>query len=97
MGARGELFTTQIFLDNRSYFFNVKELFDMEYDNYLEDKCNLYKQPDSKKINPNNSFFDYLYNILLSKVKNEFKEKISGKQSINEANRSFCGLFVSFV
>ena len=25
MGARGELFTTQIFLDNRSYFFNVKE------------------------------------------------------------------------
>ena len=25
MGARGELFTTQIFLDNRSYLFNVKE------------------------------------------------------------------------
>ena len=25
MGARGELFSTQIFLDNRSYFFNVKE------------------------------------------------------------------------
>ena len=25
MGARGELFTTQIFLDTRSYFFNVKE------------------------------------------------------------------------
>lgn len=25
MGARGELFTTQITLDNRSYFFNVKE------------------------------------------------------------------------
>ena len=72
------------YCSNYNYFFNVKELFDMEYDNYLEDKCNLYKQPDSKKINPNNSFFDYLYNILLSKVKNEFKEKISGKQSINE-------------
>ena len=25
MGARGELYTTQIHLDNRSYFFNVKE------------------------------------------------------------------------
>ena len=25
MGARGELFTTQIYLENRSYFFNVKE------------------------------------------------------------------------
>ena len=25
MGARGELFTTQIYLDNRSYFFNVNE------------------------------------------------------------------------
>lgn len=25
MGARGELFTTEVFLDNRSYFFNVKE------------------------------------------------------------------------
>jgi len=25
MGARGELFTTQIVLENRSYFFNVKE------------------------------------------------------------------------
>ena len=25
MGARGELFTTQIFLDNRAYFLNVKE------------------------------------------------------------------------
>ena len=25
MGARGELFTTQVILDNRSYFFNVKE------------------------------------------------------------------------
>ncbi|MCQ2597605.1 MAG: DUF3276 family protein [Treponema sp.] len=25
MGARGELFTTQITLDNRSYFFNIKE------------------------------------------------------------------------
>ena len=25
MGARGELFTTQITLENRSYFFNVKE------------------------------------------------------------------------
>lgn len=25
MGVRGELFTTQVFLDNRSYFFNVKE------------------------------------------------------------------------
>lgn len=25
MSARGELFTTQIYLDNRSYFFNVKE------------------------------------------------------------------------
>src|SRR5574344_1943270 len=25
MGARGELFTTQVMLDNRSYFFNVKE------------------------------------------------------------------------
>ena len=25
MGIRGELYTTQINLDNRSYFFNVKE------------------------------------------------------------------------
>jgi len=25
MGARGELFTTQVYLYNRSYFFNVKE------------------------------------------------------------------------
>ena len=25
MGARGELFTTQVYLENRSYFFNVKE------------------------------------------------------------------------
>ena len=25
MGVRGELFTTQVILDNRSYFFNVKE------------------------------------------------------------------------
>ncbi|MBR0155106.1 MAG: DUF3276 family protein [Treponema sp.] len=25
MGIRGELFTTQVVLDNRSYFFNVKE------------------------------------------------------------------------
>jgi hypothetical protein len=25
MGLRGELFTTQVYLDNRSYFFNVKE------------------------------------------------------------------------
>ncbi|AEE17034.1 DUF3276 family protein [Treponema brennaborense] len=25
MGARGELFTTQVMLENRSYFFNVKE------------------------------------------------------------------------
>ncbi len=25
MGARGELFTTEVYLDNRSYFFNVKE------------------------------------------------------------------------
>lgn len=25
MGARGELFTTSVILDNRSYFFNVKE------------------------------------------------------------------------
>ncbi len=25
MGIRGELFTTQVLLDNRSYFFNVKE------------------------------------------------------------------------
>ena len=25
MGIRGELFTTQVTLDNRSYFFNVKE------------------------------------------------------------------------
>ena len=25
MGVRGELFTTQVTLDNRSYFFNVKE------------------------------------------------------------------------
>lgn len=25
MGVRGELFTTQVVLDNRSYFFNVKE------------------------------------------------------------------------
>ena len=25
MGARGELYTTQVYLDNRSYFFNVKE------------------------------------------------------------------------
>ncbi len=25
MGTRGELFTTEVYLDNRSYFFNVKE------------------------------------------------------------------------
>ena len=25
MGARGELFTTEVYLDNRSYFFNIKE------------------------------------------------------------------------
>ncbi len=25
MGVRGELFTTEVYLDNRSYFFNVKE------------------------------------------------------------------------
>lgn len=25
MGLRGELFTTEVYLDNRSYFFNVKE------------------------------------------------------------------------
>ncbi|MDE6773188.1 MAG: DUF3276 family protein, partial [Treponemataceae bacterium] len=25
MGIRGELYTTQVLLDNRSYFFNVKE------------------------------------------------------------------------
>ncbi len=25
MGARGELYTTEVYLENRSYFFNVKE------------------------------------------------------------------------
>lgn len=25
MGVRGELYTTEVYLDNRSYFFNVKE------------------------------------------------------------------------
>ncbi len=25
MGARGELYTTEVYLDNRAYFFNVKE------------------------------------------------------------------------
>ena len=25
MAARGELYTTEVYLDNRSYFFNVKE------------------------------------------------------------------------
>ena len=25
MGARGELYTTEVYLDNRSYFVNVKE------------------------------------------------------------------------
>ena len=25
MGARGELYTNEVYLDNRSYFFNVKE------------------------------------------------------------------------
>ena len=76
------------YCSNYNYFFNINELFEMEHKNYLEAKCNLYKQPNNKKINPNNSFFDYLYNILLSKVKNEFKEKISGKQSINEDIKS---------
>ena len=76
------------YCSNYNYFFNINELFEMEHKNYLEAKCNLYKQPNNKKINPNNSFFDYLYNILLSKVKNEFKEKISRNQSINENIKS---------
>ena len=69
---------------NYNYFYNLKELFDMEYKNYQEAKCNLYKQPNSKEINLDNTFFDYLYKILYSKVKNEFEVKISPKQAIDK-------------
>jgi hypothetical protein len=69
---------------NYNYFYNLKELFDMEYKNYQEAKCNLYKQPNSKEINLDNTFFDYLYKILYSKVKNEFEVKISAKQEIDK-------------
>ena len=72
------------YCSNYNYFFNLNELFKIEYKNYLEAKINFYKQPNTKEIKLNNSFFDYLYTILFSKVKNEFKERISGKQEINE-------------
>ena len=39
MGARGELFTTSVILDNRSYFFNVKEnMYGDLYLNIVESK-----------------------------------------------------------
>ena len=72
------------YCSNYNYFYELKELFDKEYKNYQEIKCNLYKQPNAIEININNTFFDYLYKALLSKVKNEFDQKITGKQKIDE-------------
>ena len=36
MGVRGELYTTQVVLDNRTYFFNVKEKTDIEFKKFTD-------------------------------------------------------------
>ena len=68
---------------NYNYFYDLKDLLEMEYNNYLETKNKLFQFPNNKEIDLNKSFFEYLYKILLSKTKNEFDAKIVKSQKID--------------
>ena len=47
-----------------NYFYNLEETLDMEYNNYLRHKNNIFKWPEIFNGKKSKSFFDYLYHFI---------------------------------
>ena len=56
---------------NFNYFFNLENLFKMEYDMYAVYQNNMFKYPESFNSKKYKSFGDYMYRKLNDKIKNE--------------------------
>ena len=76
------------YCNNYNFFFNLQDTINKQYKKYLEDKYSVFVWPNDKHIKPDNSFHDYFYDILYTKVKADFDQKITNKEIIeNEVEK----------
>ena len=58
------------YIDNKNYFFNIKQTFEFEYQNYMSFKRNIFKNPEKVKEKSYKNFIDYMKKKLSEKIKN---------------------------
>jgi len=63
------------YLKNYNYFFNIKNTFFFELDNYIKSKNNSFKWPEISSNKNCNSFVEYIHKKLSDKILNIFGKK----------------------
>ena len=70
------------YCNNYNFFFDIEDTINKQYRDYLEYKHSIFVWPNSGYIKMEYSFFDYFYDTLYTKVKNDFEQKIDNKEKI---------------
>ena len=69
--------------DNKNYFFNIKQTFEFEYQNYLSFKRNIFKSPEKVRGKNYKTFIEYMFKKLSEKIKNEGLGTVKKNQVID--------------
>ena len=69
--------------DNKNYFFNIKQTFEFEYQNYLSFKRNIFKTPEKVRGKNYKTFIEYIFKKLNEKIKNEGLGTVKKNQVID--------------
>ena len=70
------------YCNNYNFFYDIEDTINKQYRDYLEYKHSIFVWPNSGYIKMEYSFFDYFYDTLYTKVKNDFEQKIDNKEKI---------------
>ena len=71
------------YCNNYNFFYDIEDTINKQHRDYLEYKHSIFVWPNAGYIKMEYSFFDYFYDILYSKVKNDFEQKIDNKEKID--------------
>jgi len=57
------------YINNKNYFFNIKQTFELEYKNYISFQRNIFKDPEKVKGKNYKNFIEYIVKTLGEKIK----------------------------
>jgi len=69
--------------DNKNYFFNIKQTFEFEFQNYISFKRNIFKNPEKVRGKNYKNFIEYISTKLNDKIKNERLGTLKKSQPID--------------